>query len=436
MQDTAAQYPDICQLVQFGTSVQNRPLYFMKITDNVNIEENEPELRYVSSIHGDEVVGYDMLIRLIQLLTTEYSTNPRIMNIVNNTEIWICPMFNPDGYASANRYNANGIDLNRNFPMPSGNQHPDGNAWAQETVAMMSFSQAHSNNLSLNFHGGELVINYPWDYTYTLAPDDALLQEMSLTYTRPHTSLWNSTDFVHGITNGAAWYVITGSMQDWLYGYTDCIDLTAEIGLNKWPSSSQLPNYWNMNKESMLQYIEFAQNGVKGVVLNGSGAPLSATITVAGNNKVMHTDPDVGDYHRLLLPGTYQITASVVGYEPQTVSVNVPTLGHTIQNFTFGSVSTVDDVATPQLSAKLLNNYPNPFNPETMLRFSVAKDNTPISLSVYNLKGQLLRTLVHAPTKAGEHSVLFNAADLSSGVYLCRLQSPDGIQTKKLILNK
>ncbi len=318
--------------------------------------------------------------------------------------------------------------------MPSGNQHPDGNAWGQENVAMMNFSQAHSFNLSMNFHGGALVINYPWDYTYSLAPDDALLQEMSLTYTRPHTSLYNSDEFEHGITNGAQWYVITGSMQDWLYGYTDCIDITAEIGNNMWPPSSQLPSYWNMNKESLLRYIEFSQNGVKGMVTTATGAPLFASISVSGNNNPMHTDPDVGDYHRLLLPGNYQITVTVDGYDSQTANVSVPTTGHVLQNFSFGSGSEVSDVQSPSLSTQLLNNYPNPFTSETMLRYRVSKDNTPVTISVYNLKGQLIKTVLNSSVKSGEHSVIFNGAELGSGIYLCRLQSSDGIQTKKIVL--
>lgn len=436
MQETAAQYPSICQLVQFGTSVNNLPLYIMKISDNVSTEEFEPELKYSSSIHGDEVVGYDMLIRLIQLLTTEYGTTQRITDIVNNTELWICPMFNPDGYVAQERYNANGIDLNRNYPMPVGSQHPDGSAWATENVAMMSFSQAHSFNMSMNFHGGELVINYPWDYTYTLAPFDALLQEMSLTYTRPHTSLYNSSDFVHGITNGAAWYVITGSMQDWLYHYTGCIDITAEIGLNKWPSSSQLPTYWNNNKESILRYIEFAQNGVKGIVSTPSGVPLSATISVAGYNKTISNDPDVGDYHRLLLPGTYQITASVAGFEPQSASVTVPATGYVVQNFTFGSGSDVADELSPSVSATLMNNFPNPFNNDTVLSYRVSKDNTPLRLAVYNLKGQLIQTLCEGSSPAGNHSMVFDGSGLSSGIYLCRLFTPDGCQTTKMVVRK
>lgn len=333
MQQTAAQYPEICQLLQFGTSIQGRPLYFMKISDNVGQEENEPELKYVGSIHGDEVVGYDMLIRLIQLLTSQYNTNPRISSIVNNTEIWINPMMNPDGNALVQRGNANGIDLNRNFPTPDGILHPDGNAWQVENIAMMDFSSARDFDLSINFHGGALVINYPWDYTYTLAPDDALLREMSLTYSRQNTPMYNSTEFPQGVTNGAAWYVINGGMQDWNYYFTDCFELTGEISNVKWPPYTQLDTFWAQNQESMLQYIEFAQRGVHGLVTNSSGTPIQASISVAGNAKVVKNDLPAGDYHRLLLPGTYQITASATGYIPQTATVTVTAGAGTTQDF-------------------------------------------------------------------------------------------------------
>lgn len=343
MLDTAAQYPNICSLSQIGTSVQGRPLYFMKITDNPSLEEAEPEFKFISSIHGDEVVGYDMCIRLIQLLTSEYGNNTRITNLVNNTEIWICPMLNPDGFVLGQRFNATGIDLNRNFPMPfGGNQHPDGNPWAHETIAVMDFGNLHNFVLSANFHGGALVANYPWDYTFALAPDNALLIEAALTYAHHNLPMYNSTEFNQGITNGAEWYVITGSMQDWNYGFTDCMDITLEISNNKWPPASQLPTFWAQNQESMLSFMEFAQRGIHGLVTSQSGSPLSATITVQGNAKVMHTDPAVGDFHRLLLPGTYTVTASAPGYLPQTVDITVPVSGSVEYNFVLDGAQAVD----------------------------------------------------------------------------------------------
>lgn len=333
MQQTAALYPNICSLVQYGTSGQNRPLYALKISDNVQINESEPELKYIGSIHGDETVGYDMLIRLIQLLTSQYGIDPRITNIVNNTEMWISPMMNPDGYVLGQRYNAAGIDLNRNFPMPTGVDHPDDNNWGIENIAMMDFSNAHNFALSINFHGGALVINYPWDYTPVLATDDALLQQLSLTYSMHNQPMYNSTEFPQGITNGAAWYIITGSMQDWNYGFTSCIEVTAEISNTKWPAASTLDTYWAQNQESLLSYIEFAQRGIIGIVTNNAQTPIPATIKISGNTKWIRNDPVVGDYHRILLPGTYTVNVSSPGYINQSVVVTVPPSGYVTQNF-------------------------------------------------------------------------------------------------------
>ena len=342
MVSTAAQYPNLCTLVQAGSSGQGRPLYFLKISDNPNLAEAEPEFKYISSIHGNEVLGYDMCIRLIQLLTSQYGTDTRITNLVNGTEIWICPLMNPDGFVLGQRYNAAGIDLNRNFPMPTGEQHPDGNPWGAETVAMMNLCNAHTFILAANFHCGSLVMNYPWDYTYALAPDDALLQSAALTYSIHNTPMYNSSEFEDGITNGAAWYVITGSMQDWNYGLTSCTEITAEICNDFWPPASTLPTYWAQNKESMLSYMEFVHKGIHGLVTSSTGSPLNASITIQGNSKTVRTDPEVGDYHRMLLPGTYTVTAQAAGYIPQTVQITVPTGGSCEYNFTLETAGVTD----------------------------------------------------------------------------------------------
>lgn len=333
MQDTAAQYPNLCSLINVGSSVQNRPIYFLQITDNPGVEEAEPEFKYISSMHGNEFVGYDMCIRLIQLLTSAYGTDARITNLVNSTEIWICPLMNPDGYVLGQRYNAAGVDLNRNFPLPTGIQHPDGNAWAPETIAVMDFCSPRSFNLSANFHCGALVMNYPWDYTYNLAPDDALFQAAALTYSIHNAPMYNSSDFPQGITNGAQWYVATGTMQDWNYGFTNCFDITAEISEAYAPPASTLPTFWAQNQESMLSYMEFVHKGIHGTVSSSTGIPLAASITVQGNAKLIRTDPDAGDYHRMLLPGDYILTAQAHGYLPQTAQITVPTLGTVTHDF-------------------------------------------------------------------------------------------------------
>ena len=94
-----------------------------------------------------------------------------LKNILDNCEIWINPLANPDGtYRSGNstvngavRYNANFVDINRNFPDPADGPHPDGEVWQPETMIMMNVASANCFSASANFHGGEEVANYPWD---------------------------------------------------------------------------------------------------------------------------------------------------------------------------------------------------------------------------------------------------------------------------------
>ncbi len=443
MRDTAAQFPQICALTQSGSSVQGLPIYFLKITDHPALAEAEPEFKYISSIHGDEVVGYDMCIRLIQLLTSAYGTDQRITELVDNTEIWICPMMNPDGFVLGSRYNAAGVDLNRNYPLPfGGNQHPDGLPWAEENVAMMEFCQERNFVLSANFHGGALVANYPWDYTYTPAPDNNLLIQAALTYSSHNPSMYNSTEFPQGITNGADWYVITGSMQDWNYGETDCMDITMEISANKWPPAYQLPAFWEENKEAMLAYMEFARRGIHGRVTSAAGTPLDATISVQGNAKVTHTDPARGDYHRLLLPGTFTVTASAPGYQSHTELITIPAGGEAGHDFVLAQTTDIPagDELTSPAGVSLNQNHPNPFNPSTSISFELPADQS-AWLGIYNPQGRLVRILQDGSLSRGTHQLLWDGLDergneVGSGIYLYELCSGGQRQTRRMVLLK
>jgi len=207
------QYPDLCKIVDAGTTVQGRKILFAKISDNVNLDEDEPEFMYSSTMHGDETTGYVLMLRLIDSLLSSYNTNERIKYLVDNIEIWINPNGNPDGtYRSGNttvngatRYNANNIDINRNFPDPAAGPHPDGNAWQPETIAMMNLAQIKNFTLSANFHGGAEVVNYPWDTWSRTHPDNPWLIQLSRRYADT-THLYSPSNYMtylnNGITNG------------------------------------------------------------------------------------------------------------------------------------------------------------------------------------------------------------------------------------------
>jgi hypothetical protein len=332
LQDLAAAYPNLSRLESIGKSYENRDLLFMKITDHPDVEEDEPEFKYIAAMHGNETLGVVMTLNLIELLLREYGSDDRITQLVNETEIWIMPLMNPDGYSRSPRVrdNAQGYDLNRNFPdrVDDPDNTPDGRPI--EIQAMMSFAANHSTVMSANFHTGSLVVNYPYDNSFNndieldpdwFSPDDDVFVENSLTYSMNNPPMYASPFFENGITNGISWYVISGGMQDWNYVWPGCFEVTIEISNTFSPSVSQLSTYWNNNRESMLSYMERVHTGVRGVISDSrSGIPLPATAEVEGRDRPVFTDPDVGDYHRLLLPGTYTLTFSAAGHEPQTIT--------------------------------------------------------------------------------------------------------------------
>ena len=209
MYQFATDHPDICSVTCMGYSVEGREIIVAKITDNLDLTEDEPEFFYTGQMHGNELVTFIMLLRLIDYLTENYGTNDRITDIVNNIEIYINPLSNPDGtYAGGNhtvwdatRNNANSVDLNRNYPDPEDGPHPDGNEYQPETILMMDFADNHNFVLSSNLHSGVEVLNYPWDTWAQLSADDDWWQEVCHTYADT-VHLYAPPDYMTDFNNG------------------------------------------------------------------------------------------------------------------------------------------------------------------------------------------------------------------------------------------
>jgi hypothetical protein len=345
MIDYALNYSSICVLDTIGTTTNGRQLLMLKISDNPSIEENEPEVLLTSSIHGDEVTGYVLMLRLIDSILTTYGSNSRVDNIVNNVELFINPAANPDGtyyggnstVSGAIRYNANFVDLNRNYPDFEDGDHPDGKSWQPETVAFMGFAGDHSISLSVNFHGGAEVVNYPWDTWYQRHADDAWFQLISREYADLVHTVAPPTymdGFDDGITNGADWYIVNGGRQDYMNYFHGAREITIEISNTKLLDAALLPAHWVYNRESLLSFIEQSRYGIHGTVTDFySSLPLDATVSILYHDvdsTRVFTDPDVGDYHRLIKAGTYDVVYSADGYYPDTVeNVTVTDYGTT-----------------------------------------------------------------------------------------------------------
>ena len=122
--------------------------------------------------------------------------------------------------------------------------------------------------MGANYHGGAEVMNYPWDNTYTLHADDAWYQLISHEYADlTHQVNPNyMSDYNNGITNGAQWYMIGGGRQDYMNGYAQCRELTIECSNTKLPNGSQLPSFWNYNKNSIFAFMTQCIYGIHGTI--------------------------------------------------------------------------------------------------------------------------------------------------------------------------
>ncbi len=357
----ATDYPNICRVETIGTSEDGREIKVIKISDNPDVDEEEPEFYYTGQMHGDEIVAYIMFLRLADYMLSNYGTASRVTNIINNTEIWINPLSNPDGtynggnntVSSATRSNSNGVDLNRNFPSPN-KPNPSGQN-ESEVQMQIAFAQAHHFVMSANSHSGIELINYPWDSWTSSHPhaDQDWWEHISYNYADTVHSIAPSGYFTgqgDGVTHGGDWYVVDGSRQDNMCYYQYCRELTLELSDAKMLDASLLPAHWIYNKSAMLGYIEECHYGFNGTVKNTNGDPLNAKIEITGHdvdNSEVYTDPAKGDYYRPIEPGTYDVTYSSYGYISQTISVTVSNWeATTIQNVVLQQASTVTVTGT------------------------------------------------------------------------------------------
>ncbi|XP_070849240.1 carboxypeptidase Z-like isoform X1 [Chaetodon trifascialis] len=376
--------PDIARTYSIGRSMEGRELLVIEFSNNPGEHELlEPEVKYIGNMHGNEVLGRQLLIYLAQHLCSEYLLgSERIQALINTTRIHILPSMNPDGYEVAvsgiqdnndgdeeeegrrydswnvGRNNAQNLDLNRNFPdltsivysrrrqkgyrtdhVPIPDYYWFGKV-APETYAVMKWIRSIPFVLSANFHGGDLVVSYPYDLSkhplernmFSPTPDDQVFKLLARTYANAHETMSNEnaqcgpsrTASQKGTINGAQWSSFAGGMQDFNYLHTNCFEVTVELGCDKFPPEEELFIGWHENHDALITFMEAAHRGIKGIVKDEEGNAIKgARISVIG---VRHdvTTAENGDYWRLLTPGTHIVTALAPGYTRAMKKVRLP----------------------------------------------------------------------------------------------------------------
>ncbi|ELK25160.1 Adipocyte enhancer-binding protein 1 [Myotis davidii] len=399
--------PTITRTYSLGKSSRGLKIYAMEISDNPGDHElGEPEFRYTAGIHGNEVLGRELLLLLMQYLCREYRDgNPRVRNLVHDTRIHLVPSLNPDGYEVAAQmgsefgnwalglWTEEGFDIyedfpdlnsvlwgaeerkwvpyrvpNNNLPIPERYLSPDATV-STEVRAIIAWMEKNPFVLGANLNGGERLVSYPYDMARTPSqeqlmaaalaaargedqdevseaqetPDHAIFRWLAisfasthLTMTEPYRGGCQAQDHTGGmgIVNGAKWNPRSGTINDFSYLHTNCLELSIYLGCDKFPHESELPREWENNKEALLTFMEQVHRGIKGVVTDEQGVPIAnATISVSGVNHGVKTASG-GDYWRILNPGEYRVTAQAEGYTPSAKTCNVDyDIGATQCNF-------------------------------------------------------------------------------------------------------
>jgi len=433
-------HPELCSVFSIGQSVEGRELLVARISDNAGYDEGEPQILYTSTMHGDEVAGYVLMLHFIDYLLKNYGVNPDVTQLVDDVDIWINPLANPDGtYKNGNstvfgstRYNANAVDLNRNYPDPDDGPHPDGEEYQPETQAFMALAEANHFVMSANFHGGAEVFNYPWDTWQQLHPDDAWWQFVGREWAdtvHAYAPDGYMDGFDNGITNGYAWYTTEGCRQDYMNYFQHCREVTLEISQIKIYPAEQLPDLWNYNYRSFLNYIKQSTYGFRGTVLQkNTGNPLQAVINLLDhdeNGSFVMSNPADGWFFRPVIAGTYQV--SVATDYDQYIYDSV-----SIENYESLQLDVILSTKSPQANpAAKFTVGPTPFTEAIFVKY-LGEKAIDVTVRLMNLNGKLIDNseYVFGPELFVQE---LNPRKLSPGVYLLEIINGGNKSTWKLI---
>ncbi len=263
------EHPDITTAkVSLGQTEEGRDIWAIKISDNPASQENEPEVLFDALHHAREVITPEVVLDFIRYLCDGYGNDPVATYLVDERQIWIVPVVNPDGFCynesthpsgggmwRKNRRDmgsCHGVDINRNYPYmwgqggsstdPCDDLYMGPSAGSEpEVQALMAFMNDHEFVTHNSYHSVAAVVLVPWSYTTDDTPDHATFMAMGQAMGAPA-----------GYPAGQAGepdildYNASGTTFDWSYGEQTTkpkvMAFTTEVGgTGFWPAESELP---------------------------------------------------------------------------------------------------------------------------------------------------------------------------------------------------
>jgi hypothetical protein len=282
-------HPDIARRFNIGTSYHGRYLWAMKISDNVGVDESEPEVLYDGGTHADEHMSVEMALRIIHWFVDAYGTDSRITNIVNNREIWVLININPDGseydisngkfhYWRKNRQPTSGTpyigtDLNRNFSYKWGgggrtSSNPAAITYrgpapfsAPETRAVRDFLASRVVNgrqqirAHITFHEAGRLVMWPYGYTYTDVPGDMTKTDRDALV---HIGKAMAASNGYKPQQASDLYISSGTTRDYAYGVYRIFSYTFELSNGDYLDDSRIASETGRNRNAVLYLAERA----------------------------------------------------------------------------------------------------------------------------------------------------------------------------------
>jgi len=395
-------YPNLISIKASASSIgqtthQGRPLYYVKVSDNPNVDESEPEVLYTGLHHAREPLSMMNLQYYLWYLLENYNTNPTVKNIVDNTELYFIPFVNPDGYVYNQTTNPNGgglwrknrrnngdgtygVDLNRNYGYQWGydntGSNPNTNSGTYrgiapfsepETQIMKSFAESHNFINVFHNHSFSNFMLHPWGFNSTDSPDELLMDELS------EQMCWHNR-YAYGSTYDVL-YAINGDACDWFYAEqttkNKSLAWLPEIGSDAeggfWSNVASIQDQCERHLKMSLIMAESATN--HGIINDLSSYGLDST-TPSLTFSIQHMS---------LTPGSF--TVSVSSTNPNVVSIANPVLSTTnLSNNMNETVSTTLNLA-------------NGITPGTLIDFKIVLNN-----GTYDLYETTITKMYNPPT--------------------------------------
>jgi carboxypeptidase T len=285
----AAAHPAIVHRFSIGKSYQGRELWAAKVSDNVNVDENEPEVLFDGLHHAREHMTAEMTLAIFHWLVNGYGHDATITRLVNTREIYIIFMVNPDGGEydiSGGKYHLwrknrqptpgssyIGTDLNRNYPYHwgccAGSSTNPANlmyrGWkplsAPESTAVYNFVNSRVVNgrqqirTAITFHTSGRLVMWPYGYTYANLPGD-----MTYADYRTFVAMGKAMAATNGYKPEQAsdLYITAGTTRDWEYGRHKIFAFTFELTVGWYPDDSTIASETGRNKKAVLYLIDMA----------------------------------------------------------------------------------------------------------------------------------------------------------------------------------